>query len=730
VARRLRLDRRAFLLGTAAGGGLLLGLHLPLETRAEATPGAGPRPGHKTPFAPNAWIRIEPDGDIAFIVARSEMGQGVMTALPMLLAEELDLGLDQIRVRFAPVAPAYANRLLGRQTTGGSTSVRDAWTKLREAGALTRRLLVQAAAARWGVEADACSVHRGEVIHPGGDRRLGYGELAGAAARMPPPVSVSLKAPEAWTLIGTPAPRLDAPDKVTGRARFGIDVRLTDMVVASIERCPVPGGKVQSFDAAAAEAVPGVKRVLAVAAGVAVVAADTHAALAGRRALRVQWDLGPHAETSSVGIRAQFERRFADSGVSVRREGDPDAAWSAAARTLEAVYEVPFQAHACMEPMNCTADVRADGCDIYVPTQAQSRCQHTAMAITGLSAEQVRVHTTFLGGGFGRRGEQDFVRDAVSLSKALGRPVQVIYTREDDIRHDYYRPAGLHRLRGGLDLDGMPVLWKHHIVCPSILARVRPEAVADGIDRTAVEGAVNLPYSIANIAVACSLEHTPVPVGFWRAVGSSQNTWVTECFLDELAAAGGQDPLALRRGLLADAPRHLGVLNLAAERAGWDTPSGAGRHRGIAVAASYGSYVAQVAEVSVSAGQVRVHRVVCAIDCGLVVNPDIVIAQMESCIAFGLTATLKSAITVAQGRVQQGNFDDFPLLRMSEMPEISVHIVPSDAAPGGVGEPGLPPIAPAVCNAVLAATGTPVRSLPIRLEAAPPQPPAPQADRS
>jgi isoquinoline 1-oxidoreductase subunit beta len=713
VPRHIDLDRRSFLKGVAAGGGLLVGLHLGLPARADRVAGTAVEP--QPPFAPNAWVRIEPSGGIAFIVARSEMGQGVMTALPMLIAEELGVGLDQITVRFATAAPAYINELIGQQLTGGSTAVRDAWTKLREAGALARWLLVQAAAERWGVAADGCRVERGVVIHPGGGERLGFGQLATAAAAVPMPPGVFLKEPEEWTLIGTPAPRLDAPDKINGRARYGFDVRLTDMVVASIERCPVFGGTLKDFDAEAAKALPGVVAVLPVSAGVAVVAQSTYAAFAGRKALRIRWDYGPNAGLSSAKLHRRFKQQLGEPGVSVRREGDPDAAWSRAARTLEAVYEVPFQAHACMEPMNCTADVRADGCDIYVPTQAQTRTQRTGMEITGLGEEQVRVHTTFLGGGFGRRGEVDFVRDAVELSRALKRPVQVVWTREDDIRHDFYRPAGLNRLRGGLDVDGLPILWKHHIVCPSIMARVRPEAVADGVDDTSVEGAANLPYAIPNIGVDYSLVDTPVPVGFWRAVGSSQNAWITECFLDELAAAGEQDPLTLRRRLLAEQPRHLTVLNLAAAQAGWDMPCAAGRFRGIAVAESFGSFVAQVAEVSVTDGQVRVHRVTCAIDCGLVVNPDTVRAQMESCIVYGLTATLKGAITLSQGRVEQGNFHDFPLLRMSEMPDIGVHIVPSAEAPGGVGEPGLPPIAPAVCNAVFAATGQPVRSLPIRL---------------
>ena len=715
MAHRVTIDRRSFLQGIAAGGGLLLGMHLPLVSRAEASADGDTEPTANTSFAPNAWIRIEPGGAIAFVVARSEMGQGVMTALPMLLAEELGVGLDQITVRFAPAAPEYVNALIGQQLTGGSTSVRDAWTRLREAGALARSLLVQAAARVWGVSADACIVERGQVIHPAADQRLGFGELATAAAALPPPDGVFLKDPDEWTLIGTPAPRLDAPDKINGRARYGIDVRLTDMVVASIERCPVLGGELKGFAADRARAIPGVEAVLPVTAGVAVVAKDTYTALRGRRALAVDWGLGANAELGSAAIRAAFEHALAGPGVSVRREGDPHTAAAQAERMLEAVYEVPFQAHACMEPMNCTADVRADGCDIYVPTQAQTRSQRTGMEITGLAEGQVRVHTMFLGGGFGRRSEVDFVRDAVELSKRLGRPVQVVWTREDDMRHDFYRPAGLNQLRGGLDADGLPVLWEHHIAAPSILSRVRPEAAAGGVDRTSVEGAANLPYAIPNIAVSYRLTDTPVPVGFWRAVGHSQNAWITECFLDELAAAGGQEPLALRRRLLADKPRHLGVLNLAAERAGWGEPCPPGRYRGIAVAESYGSYVAQVAEVSIAARRVSVHRVVCAVDCGLIVNPDTVAAQMESAIVYGLTATLKGAITLEQGRVQQGNFDDFPLLRMREMPDIAVHLVPSDELPGGAGEPGLPPIAPAVCNAVFAATGEPVRSLPIRL---------------
>jgi isoquinoline 1-oxidoreductase beta subunit len=472
---------------------------------------------------------------------------------------------------------------------------------------------------------------------------------------------------------------------------------------------------VKSFDAEAAKEMPGVIAVLPIDSGVAVVAEDTWTAFKAREALTVQWDFGGNADQSSASIRERFAAELDSDAVPVRTEGEAAPALADAAQTIEALYETPFQAHACMEPMNCTAYVRADSCDVFVPTQAQTRCQQVAMEITGFPAERVRVHTTFLGGGFGRRGEQDFVRDAVELSKALKRPVQVVWTREDDIRHDYYRPAGLNRLRAGLDANGHPVAWLHHIVGHSIMSRVAPGSVADGTDQTSVEGAANLPYAIPNILVEYRLENSHVPVGFWRAVGSSQNAWITECFLDELASAGGQDPLALRRSLLTEHPRHLGVLNLAADKAGWDRPAKNGRYRGIAVAESFGSYVAQVAEISIDDSQVRVHRVVCAVDCGQVINPDTVVAQMESGIIFGLTATLKGAITIADGRVEQGNFDDFPLLRLSETPVIDVHIMPSNESPGGVGEPGLPPIAPAVCNAVLAATGKPVRTLPIRL---------------
>jgi isoquinoline 1-oxidoreductase subunit beta len=713
MPRRVLLTRRDWLKVSAlAGGGLALGLQIP--PRGQAATWRPP----ETRFSPNAWIRIHGDGRIQLLVARSEMGQGVMTALPMLLAEELEVPLSRVEARFAPAHPDYVNRLLGQQATGGSTSVREAWTPLREAGAAVREMLIEAAAITWGVPVSECRAANARVRHQDDERSLGYGQLATLAASLPLPESVLLKGPSEWHLIGTERPRLDVPHKVSGRARFGLDVRLPGMLFASVERCPVFGGKLRGYHAHGAKTTPGVLEVLEITGGVAVIARDTWSALKGRRALNIEWSPAGNGGLDTDRIRARFRAGLGKRGALAREQGDALAALETTSIRVEAEYEVPFQAHACMEPMNCTADVRSDHCAVHVPTQAQGRVVETARRITGLPAERISVHTTFLGGGFGRRGEQDFVADAVELSHRLRRPVQVLWTREDDIRHDFYRPMTLNRLRGGIDESGNLVAWFHRIVGPSILGRVRPAAIRGGIDPTSVDGAANLPYAIPNLRVEYRRADTPVPVGFWRSVGNSQNTYVTECFLDELARAAGKEPLTLRRTLLAQSPRHLGVLELAARHAGWGQPPPEGRSRGIAVAESFGSFVAQVAEISIAGGQVRVHRVVCAVDCGRVVNPDTVRAQMQSGIAFGLTAALKGSISIAEGRVQEGNFDDYPLLRADEMPAIDVYVVASDAEPGGVGEPGTPPIAPAVANAVYAATGRPVRRLPIRLEPA------------
>jgi isoquinoline 1-oxidoreductase beta subunit len=706
---RLPVTRREFLkISTALGGGLLIGIQLGGLARAAADAAAESR------FQPSVWLTITPDDVVSIRVGSSEMGQGVMTALPMLIAEELDADWARVQAEFAPASPAYANPAFGRQQTGGSRSIRGYWNTLREAGAVGRELLLSAAAKRWGVPVDSCQTENSVVTHAETGRSLRYGELADDAARLPLPEAVFLKEPQHFRLLGRTMPRLDVPAKVDGSAQFGIDVKLPGLLTATVLRCPVFGGRMKALDDTRAKAVAGVRQVVTISSGVAVVADHFWAAQQGRDALQVEWDLGPDAQLNSAAISARLAE-LVDSGSVGRIDGNAERALENAGRRVEAVYEVPYLAHACMEPMNCTAHVRVDGCDIWVPTQGQARTHDTAVSLTGLPEEKVQVHTTYLGGGFGRRGEQDFVIDAIETSRAVGAPVKVLWTREDDIRHDYYRPATYNRLAAALNEQGMPVAWRHAIAGPSIRERDARERETSGEDFSATEGALNLPYAIPAIRVSYARVNSAVPVGYWRSVASSQNAFITECFLDEVAAAGGKDPYELRHSLLREQPRLRGVLELAADKAGWATPPATGRSRGIAVAESFGSYVAQVAEVSVERGRPRVHRVVCAIDCGMIVNPDTVVAQMESGIVYGLTAALKGEITIDNGRVVQGNFDDYPLLRLDECPEIEVYIVPSLEAPGGVGEPGTPPIAPAVANAVFAATGKPVRRLPIRL---------------
>jgi isoquinoline 1-oxidoreductase subunit beta len=708
-----KLDRRDFLKKSAAGtGSLVIGLYLPGKFEAlAATPPA-------EPAVLNAWVRLAPDNTVTLIIDKSEMGTGVTTSLPMLLAEELDFDWKKVKLEFAPAAPQYFNPIFGLQGTGGSTSVRASWGPLTKAGAAAREMLVAAAAKKWSVEPSACQVDNGTVVHTASGKRLTYGALAADAAKLPVPVNPILKDPKNYKYIGKPIKRLDTPPKINGKAEFGIDVRLPKMQHAVVARCPVFGGKAKSFDASKAKAVRGVKQVLQISSGVALLADNTWSAMEGRRALQIEWDEGPNAAVSSESIRKLYLENAEKSGAIARKDGDVEAALASAAKKVEAVYEVPFLAHATMEPMNCAADVRADGCDIYAPTQFQTFSQNTGAKITGLKPEQVRIHTTYLGGGFGRRAEQDFITEAVELSKGAGAPVQVTWTREDDMQHDFYRPAALTKLTAGLDADGWPVAWKCRVVSPSFIERYFPGAVKNGLDTSAVEGVVESEYAISNFFCDYVLTETGVPVGPWRSVGNSQNGFITECFMDELARAAGKDPFEFRRKLLEKAPRHRGVLELATEKAGWGKPLPAGQSRGIAVVESFGSFVAEVAEVSFNknSGEVKVHRVVCVVDCGRHVNPDIVAAQMESGIVYGLTAALKGQITIDKGRVEQGNFNDYEMLRLNEMPKVEVHIVPSNEAPGGCGEPGTPPIAPAVCNAIFAATGKPIRRLPIRKE--------------
>jgi isoquinoline 1-oxidoreductase beta subunit len=669
------------------------------------------------PFAPNAWLRIGADDTVLVEVDRSEMGQGVTTSLPMLLAEELEADWTTVRIEFAPADKAYFNPLFGAQGTGGSTSIRAAYTPLRQAGAAAREMLIAAAAQTWGVDRAQCRAAQGSVIHAASGRRLRYGALVAAAAALPvpAPADISLKDPKDWKILGKRTHRLDTPLKIDGRAQFGMDVQVPGLLVAVVARCPVFGGTVKSFDATRAKAVPGVRHVVQIASGIAVVADGYWPARKGREALVVQWDEGANAAVSSAGISELLAQRAGQAGAVARHDGDPVAALAGAATTMEADYETPFLAHVTMEPMNCTAHVRPDGggVDIWAPTQFQTGAQGMGAQIGGVTPDKVRVHTTYLGGGFGRRFELDFILEALQASKAAGAPVKVIWSREDDIQHSQYRPVSLHRFRVGLDAGGALVAWTHRLVAPSIMARVFPNAVRDGLDAEATEGGREMPYAIPNVHVDYVLTDTGVPVGFWRSVNNSFNAFAVESFVDELAAAAKKDPVEYRRALLAKQPRHLGVLELAAAKGGWGTPAPTGRARGVAVWKSFDSYIAQVVEVSIDQGVVTVHRVVCAVDCGQVVNPDTVEAQMQSAIVFGLSAALRGAITIYRGSVQQSNFNDYEPLRMREMPVVEVHIVPSSAAPGGVGEPGTPPIAPAVCNAIFALTGKRIRKLPI-----------------
>ena len=685
---RPTINRREFLeTGVAAGASLLIGFHLPAFDRGAAKP-----------FKPNAWIEIRPDGVVTIWTGRSEMGQGVKTAMPMIVAEELEADWTRVQVAQADADPAY-----GDQFTVGSRSVRSGFEPLRQAGAAAREMLVGAAALTWKVPREACRARNGMVEHVATGRRLGYGDLAALAATLPVPADPPLKPSSEFRILGTRVPRVDTPDKVDGAAVFGLDVRVPGMVYATVARCPVFGGRVKSFDPAPALAVPGVQRVVQISSGVAVVADRTWAAFAGKKALKIEWDEGKVAQWSSDGIWRAFAAAAARSGEVVRTVGDVDAGFKGAARTIEATYQAPYLAHACMEPMNCTAQVRGDACEIWAPTQNPQGIERAAAKLTGLPVEAITVHVTYLGGGFGRRGgPMDYATEAVELAKQIAAPVQVVWTREDDIQNAVYRPATYNVLRGGLDGRGAPVAWSHRLVGP------------EGGSFLLTRGADELIYPVPHFRLERVIEDPGVPVAPWRGVGPSQNGWVVESFVDELAHAAGKDPYAYRRELVAGHPRLVQVLDLAAERAGWSSAPPAGRARGIALWQFGDTFLAQVAEVSVAGdGAVRVHRVVCAMDCGVVVNPAGVEAQVQSAIIYGLTAALYGEITLDRGRVTQSNFNDYRMLGLAECPELEVHLVRSDAAPGGVGEAGLPPIAPAVCNAIFAGTGKRIRKLPI-----------------
>jgi isoquinoline 1-oxidoreductase beta subunit len=704
------MDRRSFLKSSAtAAAGLLVGFyfHGDMESLAAAA---------DAPVVLNAWIHVGTDDLVTILIDKSEMGQSILTGLAMIAADELDCDWKKVRTEFAPADKVYFNPRFGAQGTGGSSGTPTSWDPLRKASATARAMLLEAAAQKWGVDASQCSAENNAILHSPTKRRTTYGSLAELAAKLPVPQNVPLKTPSQYNLIGKATKRLDTPDKVNGSAHYGIDVRLPGMLYAVVVRCPVFGGKVASFDAAKAKAIPGVKNVIQISNGVAVVADNTWTAMQGRRELEVQWDEGPNAKLTSAEISKQLADAATKPGAVARKEGDVDAGLASAATRIEMDYEVPFLAHATMEPMNCTADVRADRCEVWAPTQAQTSSQSTAAKITGLDTSSVSIHTTFLGGGFGRRFEADFIGEAVEVSKAMGVPVKVTWSREDDMQHDYYRMVSHMRATAGLDADGWPVAWSSRVSSPSLLARFGP--LKDNFDHRSVESLDSVPYAIPNILIDYQLVNTGVPIGFWRSVGASQNGFFLESFIDEIATAGKKDPYELRRRLLAKSPRHLAVLETAAENAGWGKPLPADRFRGVALVSSYDGYVAQVIEISVNRKErtLKVHRVVCALDCGRIVNPSSIDAQARSSIVYGLTAALHSAITIDRGRVQQTNFNDYKMLRFDEMPDVEVHIIPSDLPPTGAGEFVVPPVAPALCNAIFAATGRRVRRLPIQPE--------------
>jgi len=716
VSAILNCSRRNFLKSSLlAGGGLILGVHIPgLNGSAKAA-----EQGSST-FVPNAFLRIAKDGGVTVIGNHSEMGQGAYTSGAMTIAEELDADWTKIRVEPAPVDPAYNHPIYGVQITGGSTSTWSEWDRLRKAGAAARQMLLAAAAQTWNVDPSTCRTGNGHVIHASSQRRLSYGELVEKASTLTPPQNVTLKDPKDFKIIGKAIKRLDTPDKTNGKAVFGLDVNVPGMLVAVVARPPVFGGKLKSFNADKTKAVPGVRYVVEIERGVAVVADGFWPAKLGREALEIVWDEGPRASLDSRTQREEYAGLAKKTGVVAKNEGEAVSALSKASKKLEAIYDLPYLAHATMEPMNCVADVRADSCEIWVGTQFQSGDRDAAARDTGLKPEQVKLHTTLLGGGFGRRSPLDshVVREAVQISKTVKVPVKVVWTREDDMRGGYYRPRAYHTVSAGLDGNGKPVAWQQRIVCQSIFVGTpfEPAVVKNGVEETAVEGAADLPYDIPNLLVEWHQAPDGVPVFILRSVGHSHTAFVVETFVDELAHSAGKDPFEFRRGLLGKHPRHKRVLEFVAEKAGWGKAMSNGRGRGLAVHESFGSYVAQVAEVSISKDRgLRVHRVVCAVDCGPVVNPDIVRAQMEGGIVFGLTAALYGEITFEKGRVRQGNFHDYPMLRMHEMPQIEVHIVPSEDKMGGAGEVGVPPVAPAVANAVFALISKRIRRLPIRM---------------
>jgi isoquinoline 1-oxidoreductase beta subunit len=711
------LARRAMLkAGLAAGGGLLIGLHLPRNAMAAlgdpSTPAAG------AAFAPNAYIRIAPTGTITFIMSHTEVGQGIYTSACMLLAEELEVGLDQIQPMAAPPnAALYSDPDLGEQATGGSTSTKTSWVPLRQAGAAARIMLTQAAANQWRVPAGACTAARGAITHTATGRTLTYGALANAAALLPVPPNVTLKDPSQFTLIGTRPQRLDTPGKVNGTTVFGIDIQMPGMKFGTVAACPVIGGTLRSINETAARAVPGVRDIVKLPNAVAVIGDHMWAAISGLREAAPVWDDGPNAGVNSKDIVQALADASNDPGFRANNKGDATAAIAGAAKRLDAIYQLPFLSHAPMEPINATIHIRPDGADLWVGTQVPVRAQAAVAAAGNLKPEQVTVHNQYMGGAFGRRLDIDGIEQAAQIAKAVPYPVKIVWTREEDIQHDLYRPYYYDRVSAGIDAQGKITGWTHRTTASSVMARWAPPGMKEGgkLDPDTVEAAIDTPYDFPNQINEYVRHESPgVITAWWRGVGPTHNVFVVESFVDEMAALAGIDPLQFRRNMLTNNPRALAVLNLAAEKAGWGTPLPKGTGRGIALQFAFNSYLASVLEASVTdKGEIHLHSIHSAVDVGPVVNPDTLEAQVQGGMLFGLSMAMYSEITHAKGRVEQSNFHDYRMLRINEAPQVHVHIVNNPTAPiGGIGEAGTANAAPVLANAIFAATGRRLRRIP------------------
>ena len=715
---QFKSSRREFLKqSSVVGGGLVLGLHLP---GAFAQSAAGSAAGTGSGSEINAWVVVRPDDTVIIRYARSEMGQGSMTSAPQMVAEELGCAWKQVKVEYAsPNEHIRRKRAWGDMAAVGSRTIRNSQQYLRTAGATAREMLVTAAAKDWGVSAADCSVTEGVITHPASGRKTSFGKVADAAMKLEPPKDVKLKDPKDWIIIGKPIPRVDIPDTAMGRQRYGIDAEMPGMVFAAVAACPVFGGKPKSFDASKAQARRGVLKVVAIDEFVAVVADSWWRAKEALKEVKIEWDTGANGNVSSASIMDFLRAGLTQPDVAIaKRTGDVEKGLSSAVKVLEAEYFTPYLAHATMEPMGCTAVIKDGKVDVWTSTQNMEASLATAASVAGVPLENVQVHPMQLGGGLGRRGgAQDFVRQGVAIAKAMpeGTPVKTLWTREEDMQHDFYRPASLVKLKAGLDASGMPVAWYTRISSPSIISTLLKLPLKDGVDPQAVAAYADLPHDIPNVTIEYAQRNPHVPVGFWRTVGHSQNPFVRECFIDELAAAAGKDPYEYRRTMLSKSPKDLAILDAVAKAAGWGKPLPKGVFRGIAETEGYGSYTAAVAEVSVNAkGDLKIHRLVVGIDCGYAVNPDNIAAQLQGSAVHGLSAILWGDITIKDGRVEQSNFHDYRMMKLAEMPKVEVVIAPTGGFWGGVGEPAQAPIPPAVVNAVSAAIGKRIRSLPLK----------------